>query len=299
MVKKNKLKKKIEGGGQKATSSVAALTLALPPPKKAAVVRGDMRKPKRKRKPELIEGESSRVEPPNNIVTDKIKVKKKGPDDGLDQPIKKKRSKDPTLAKSSKTVKELRTLVSNIKPIAPTDAPTREEKIKLKEAKAELQGFRGTFRKYVPEAQMLLNREELVNGGQLIQRAQLMMMLANIPVAEDQYRKNPTQSYAVALTSFISSVRELMADIEEQRDTSALANSLINEVVAPMWQTMASGMVLAIKRTQLDLAKLIEDPNTARAVNHRIEDTAHDLKVALMEHFNQFREKISKRISED
>lgn len=280
----------------------------LPPPKKQITPRGDERKPKRKKVEEHPDAgapapKKKKKKPveeevkPNKILTKKVKVKKPPAETGLAVLAPKKVKKD--LKHSSEAKRAVAELVDRFKPLAPTDAPTRAEEIKLREGRYEMAKLSGTFKKYVPEAQMLLEREELVNSAQLVQRAQLMMMLANIPIAEDQYRRHPTQSYAVALTNFINAVRELMADIEDQRDTGKVALSVVNDVLAPVWQSMASSMVLEIKRTELDIIKSIEDESTRRAVAHRIGEASIGIKDLLMANFNQLRDAITKRINED
>jgi hypothetical protein len=73
---------------------------------------------------------------------------------------------------------------------------------------------------------------EVGSPEQVLQEA-LRTLISLIPVADAQYRVSPTLSYAQALTGFITTSKDIIAQMYELQDKEALFKTLIIEVFQP------------------------------------------------------------------
>lgn len=180
-------------------------------------------------------------------------------------------------------------------PTVSVGEPTEKELRKMERLKKKMAKFNGAFKSYVPEAQMLIDRKEIGNSTQLVQRAMLMTLLQAIPIAEASYRDKPGQSNAYALQAMINSAREVMAEIEAQDDGTNLSAALVQEILMPQFQEIGQQLVLALLDMKNALIDWVPRDSREQALK-KFNDTSSEIRQLLGQRFNAIRTEITDRV---
>jgi len=135
----------------------------------------------------------------------------------------------------------------------------------------------------------------LVSGTQV--RSDKPLLVELIPYAEDEYRSNPKERNAYAMNSLISQARELVADIQAERDSKGLALRLSHEILSPAFVSMAQNVIDTIyylKRT-IDPNIL---PDEQRRVYKHMDEAARSIASYMEMTYNETRDRIIETMSE-
>lgn len=97
---------------------------------------------------------------------------------------------------------------------------------KLKRLKSRLKGLDSAFKEKVAEIQESLDNNQIPVIE--IHKMALAMLVELIPIAEDKYRQYGNERSAYALNTIVSQLREIMADVRAEQDSSEI---IINRVL--------------------------------------------------------------------
>lgn len=95
----------------------------------------------------------------------------------------------------------------------------------------------------VEEIHQLLERSANESAISLTQRKLLQVVLDAIPMAENTIRETNGMRGVYQLNSLITSVRELMIDMQATQDKAAIAEMLIEKILRPIWLDIAMLLV--------------------------------------------------------
>ncbi len=116
-----------------------------------------------------------------------------------------------------------------------------------------------------------------------------------IPIAERQYRKNPTQSYAYALNALVSQARELAGDLQNTGDRQKLAFTLAHEILMPAFRSVAQAIVDEHYRLRRSLEDKLSAEDRPR-VNNLIESSGENIARVASEQYKQAVQNINQAI---
>lgn len=146
------------------------------------------------------------------------------------------------------------------------------------------------------EVVSLLETGDIDKAVGFFQKKMLAAIIRLIPIAEKQYKRNPTQSFAYSMNALISQARELAQDLQATGDRQQLAMTLINEVLRPAFMTLAQTIVqehFALKQNLEDKTK----PAEVRRMKELVEQTGRTVAKTASELFQSSSVRIQEMIS--
>jgi len=129
---------------------------------------------------------------------------------------------------------------------APKATPVRVIKAKaskLRKTGAEIQKIGSRFSLPAKQITQMIQEGNVDKAIGHFQKQMLDAVTRIIPIAEKQYRRNPTQSYAYALNALVSQARELASDLQNTGDRQKLAATLSREILMPAFRAVAQILV--------------------------------------------------------
>ena len=105
-------------------------------------------------------------------------------------------------------------------------------------------------------------------------RAALALILSLIPEAEIAYRRDPKQTNAYALNSFIDQARELAADLRMISDADGQSEFISRRVVLPMFLNAAQLLITEMTNLKSSIDTEIRDSHTSKTLKKSIDATA-------------------------
>lgn len=127
-----------------------------------------------------------------------------------------------------------------------TDASKRISKLKTK-------GMRSIIGDSAEEIQQLLEVDRNESATSLIQKRLLQSIVDLLPYAEHNVRATKGQRGVYQLNSMITSLREILIDIQSTRDKGALGDALVERVIRPAFLDIGMTLVQESERTNADL----------------------------------------------
>lgn len=100
-----------------------------------------------------------------------------------------------------------------------------------------------SFGKSVPTIRQYLKGRDYGNAAITAKGALLATLVELIPVAESAVRENKAQRGIYQFNSLASQMRELLIDLDGERDLEGLITSIINEALDPQLRTFAQMLV--------------------------------------------------------
>ena len=100
-----------------------------------------------------------------------------------------------------------------------------------------------SFGKSVPAIRQYLKGRDYGNAAITAKGALLATLVELIPVAESAVRENKAQRGIYQFNSLASQMRELLIDLDGERDLEGLITSIINEALDPQLRTFAQMLV--------------------------------------------------------
>lgn len=110
-------------------------------------------------------------------------------------------------------------------------------------SKTNLKGIRSIFGDGAEKIQQLLETDETDTAVALIYKRALQSLVDLIPYAESAVRKSKGARGVYQINSLISSMRELLVDVQSAQDRGMMGTALINGVVKPTFADMANDIV--------------------------------------------------------
>lgn len=143
-----------------------------------------------------------------------------------DVPKKKKKKKLPT-----KISKEHALVIAN-----------KPEKQRI--SKLNTKGMRSIIGDSAEEIQQLLESNNNESASTLMQKRLLQSLVDIIPYAEHSIRKTKGARGVYQLNSLITSIRELMIDMQATRDKGAIGDTMVEKIIRPAFLDIGMELVL-------------------------------------------------------
>lgn len=119
-------------------------------------------------------------------------------------------------------------------------ADVKLEKISKLSTKAETKSIIG---RNAEQIHQLLESKDNENAIPLIYRKMLQSLIDVLPLAESQIRKTKAARGVYQLNTLISSVRELLVDVQASQDRGMLGQNLVEQVIKPSFGDLAQTVV--------------------------------------------------------
>ncbi len=172
-----------------------------------------------------------------------IKKKKKKVVDEEDEPVKKKKKKvvaedddEPVKKKKKKRTPEEKARQRSAIMLMAQEGPKKISKLKTK-------GMRSIFGDNAEKILQLLETNETDSAVASIYKATLSSLVDLLPYAEHAIRKSKGARGVYQINSLISSMRELMVDIQSAQDRGMMGQALMDQVMRPTFSDMAQDVV--------------------------------------------------------
>lgn len=101
--------------------------------------------------------------------------------------------------------------------------------------------------------QELLEDNNNESATTLIQKRLMQTLVDILPYAEDNIRQSGGQKGVYAFNSLITSLRELMIDVQATRDKGAIGDALVEKIVRPAFLDIGMNLVLEDERMLKDI----------------------------------------------
>jgi hypothetical protein len=135
------------------------------------------------------------------------------------------------------------------KPIT-TAAPKRISKLRTK-------GMRSIIGDSAEEIQQLLEVGKNDSATTLIQKRLLQSLIDVLPYAEHNVRATKGQRGVYQLNSLMTSLREVLIDLQATKDKGALGDTLVERIVRPTFLDIGMSLVQESERTNNDIKGLV------------------------------------------
>jgi hypothetical protein len=147
--------------------------------------------------------------------------------------------------------------------------------------------------KDIEEIRQMIDDGDDLDAVSRFQRDSLKAVLELLPIAQAQYKKNPTMSNAYALNSIISQVRELVNDMESAREQAQLVDSILDTYVRPTFLNIASYLLNSSTILRSELSPLYSGKQASRDAKACMDRFIREAARYLEDAHNKLREDIS------
>jgi hypothetical protein len=96
----------------------------------------------------------------------------------------------------------------------------------------------------VEEIMQMLERRDTDNATTLMQRKLMQVVVDMIPYAEKSIRESEGKKGVYQLNSLITSLRELMIDVQATKDRGALGDAMVEKIIRPTFLDIGMRLVL-------------------------------------------------------
>ena len=176
----------------------------------------------------------------------------------IDEPVKKKKKK-------VRPVVDIEVEVESKKPsTALVPVETRSSQLDIKSiSKLRTKGMRSIIGDSAEDIQQLLEAGDNDNATSLMLKRMLQALIDLVPYAENNVRKSKGQRGVYQINSLISSIRELMVDLQSAQDRGAIGEALNEKVLRPAFLDVAMMLVKEQATLSSDVKELlsVEDYN--------------------------------------
>jgi hypothetical protein len=104
----------------------------------------------------------------------------------------------------------------------------------------------------------MLESDNNESATTLIQKRLMQTLVDVLPYAEDNIRESKGQKGIYAFNSLITSLRELMIDIQSTRDKGAIGDALVEKIVRPTFLDIGMNLVLEDERMLKDIKEEVD-----------------------------------------
>ena len=130
---------------------------------------------------------------------------------------------------------------------------------KQRQQARRLKNLRSLFKDDVTEIASLLEDQQTESAVNRFQRTMLKSLMDLIPIAEDKYRQEGSERAAYALNSLVSQARELIADMQAERDGRQLALQLSSEIIDPAFIGIAQVVIDSLHNLKRSLETYVPE----------------------------------------
>lgn len=189
-----------------------------------------------------------------SISSDKKKTKAK-PVAPVEEPIKKKKRKP--IVEDAEFLEEPNKSTA----LVPVDSTPKRKNV----SKLNAKGLRSILGDSAEDIQQLLEIGDSDNATALMLKRMLQALIDLVPYAEHNVRKSKGQRGVYQINSLISSIRELMVDLQSAQDRGAIGEALNEKILRPAFLDVA---MMLVKETAL-LASDVKDLVSVEDYNNK------------------------------
>ena len=132
-------------------------------------------------------------------------------------------------------------------------------------------------------------------ASSLIVKALLQSLVEVLPMAEHNIRQSKTTKGIYGFNTIVSSIRELLGDLQSLRDRSSLGQSIVDKTVRPSYMDIAVQVVSAFTLIQ-DSAKSRMDPSDFKEFRSNLDGVKKGLSDYLMAQYKDVSEQVVKSL---
>lgn len=148
------------------------------------------------------------------------------------------------------------------------------------------------------QAQTIIDMIDMGNSdgaSSLIVKALLQSLVEVLPMAEHNIRQSKTTKGIYGFNTIVSSIRELLGDLQSLRDRSSLGQSIVDKTVRPSYMDIAVQVVSAFTLIQ-DSAKSRMDPSDFKEFRTNLDGVKKGLSDYLMAQYKDVSDKVVKSL---
>lgn len=132
-------------------------------------------------------------------------------------------------------------------------------------SKLKTTGMRSIIGDSVDSINQLLEKNDSDSATALLQKRLIQGVLDMIPYAEHNIRKTKGQRGVYQMNSLITSLRELMIDVQSTKDKGQLGDMMVEKVIRPAFLDIGMLVVLEDERMLKEIKELV-DINTFKQI---------------------------------
>lgn len=125
-------------------------------------------------------------------------------------------------------------------------------------SKLNTKGMRSIIGDSVEEIQQMLEANNNESATSLMQKRLMQGVLDMLPYAEHSIRKTQGARGVYQFNSLITSLRELMIDMQSTRDKGAIGDTLVEKIVRPAFLDIGMNLVLEDERMLKDIKEEVD-----------------------------------------
>lgn len=133
------------------------------------------------------------------------------------------------------------------------------------------------------EIMSLLDRDKNDSAISLTRKQMLRTIIDLIPMAEQSYRKFPSDRNVYALNNLMSQAREIIAELQSDTDRDLVMHRLTSNVISPQASLLANYLIEANFSLKSRMKSYITSKSEEKAVGKLIDDMTKEIGSALKE----------------
>ncbi|MFA5669439.1 MAG: hypothetical protein WC967_09345 [Balneolaceae bacterium] len=153
----------------------------------------------------------------------------------------------------------------------------KEVKEKLDKGESLISAFKNK------EIMALLDTDKNDSAISLTRKQMLRTIIDLIPMAEESYRKFPSDRNVYALNNLMSQAREIIAELQSDTDRDLVLHRLTSNVISPQASLLANYLIEANFSLKNRLKSYVTGKSEERAVGKLIDDMTKEIGSALKE----------------
>lgn len=156
-------------------------------------------------------------------------------------------------------------------------------------SKLNPKGMRSIFGDKADAIQQLLEANETDSAVSLIYKKSLQTLIDMIPYAEHAIRKSKGARGVYQINSLISSMRELMTDIQSSQDRGKMGQAIVENIIRPAFADMGNDIVQEYSIILAD-AKIAMDPKEFTRFSAAVKESRARLADRITKQYRTIRE---------
>ncbi len=174
-------------------------------------------------------------------------------------------------------------LPARVKPTVP--AKTVSKRV----SKLRTQGMRSIIGDSAEEIHQLLESSNNESATSLMQKRLMQTLIDILPYAEHTIRKTKGAKGVYQINSLVTSVRELMIDLQSTRDKGAIGAALVEKIVRPAFLDIGMNLVQEDARLDNEIKNLV-DQQTFRQIKIAKRDSLNRLAQTIQDKYQEVKE---------
>lgn len=165
--------------------------------------------------------------------------------------------------------------------------------IEIRRLKKRLKKYKSAFKKGVPEIHKMVHEGNSARAATAIQKHLLLSLTEMIPLVENAVLRAENGRGVYSLNSLISQARELIADIQSERDHGAIAQRISTEILHQAMILITQNLASTLMHIKQGLEPYLKDGYNQEKVNSLFNDNIRDMGRYISQMYQDTSEKVS------